>query len=91
MRLAASPACSAGATVVAATESAPLDPFLPPNRWERGQVVVEAIDLRPAPDVRAGEYRLRLGPHELTAVSPRALPEGEPVGLTLRDPLFFPA
>jgi iron(III) transport system ATP-binding protein len=35
------------------------------------------------------EYRLRLGPHELTAVSPRALPEGEPVGLLLRDPLFF--
>jgi iron(III) transport system ATP-binding protein len=36
------------------------------------------------------EYRLRLGPHELAAVSPRALPEGEPVGLTLRDALFFP-
>jgi ABC-type Fe3+/spermidine/putrescine transport system ATPase subunit len=36
------------------------------------------------------EYRLRLGPHDLAAVSPRAVPEGEPVGLTLRDPLFFP-
>ena len=36
------------------------------------------------------EYRLRLGPHELSAVSPRTLPEGEPVGLILRDPLFFP-
>jgi hypothetical protein len=48
-------------TVVAGTESAPLDPFLPPNRWERGQIVVEAIDLRPSPDVQPGEYRLRLG------------------------------
>ena len=37
------------------------------------------------------EYRLRLGSHELAAVSPRALSEGEPVGLVLRDPLFFPA
>jgi ABC-type Fe3+/spermidine/putrescine transport system ATPase subunit len=37
------------------------------------------------------EYRLRLGPHDLAAISPRALPEGEPVGVTLRDPLFFPA
>jgi hypothetical protein len=36
------------------------------------------------------EYRLRLGLHELSAVSPRTLPEGEPVGLILRDPLFFP-
>jgi iron(III) transport system ATP-binding protein len=36
------------------------------------------------------EYRLRLGPHELSAISPRTFQEGEPVGLLLRDPLFFP-
>jgi hypothetical protein len=47
--------------VVAGTESAPLDPFLPPTRWDRGQIVVEAIDLRPSPDVQPGQYRLRLG------------------------------
>ena len=51
----------ADGTVVAGTESAPLDPFLPPNRWDRGQIVVEAIDLRPSPDVPPGEYRLRVG------------------------------
>jgi hypothetical protein len=37
------------------------------------------------------EYRLRLGPHEFAATAPRALPEDEAVGVTLRDPLFFPA
>lgn len=52
---------SADGTVAAGTESAPLDPFLPPNRWDRGQIVVEAIDLRPSPDVPPGEYRLRVG------------------------------
>jgi hypothetical protein len=46
---------------VARVESVPLDPYLPPNRWERGQIVIEAIDLRPSPDVPPGEYRLRLG------------------------------
>jgi hypothetical protein len=52
---------SADGKVVAGTESAPLDPFLPPNRWERGQVVVEAIDVRPSPSVPPGQYRVRLG------------------------------
>jgi hypothetical protein len=41
-------------------EGVPLDPYLPPNRWDRGQIVVEAIDLRP-PAGSAGTYRLRLG------------------------------
>jgi hypothetical protein len=42
-------------------ESVPLDPYLPPNRWERGQIVVEALDLRPPPGSPPGQYRLRLG------------------------------
>jgi iron(III) transport system ATP-binding protein len=37
------------------------------------------------------EYRVRLGPHEFAATAPRALLEDEAVGVTLRDPLFFPA
>lgn len=52
---------SADGTVVAGTESAPLDPFLPPSKWDRGQIVAEAIDLRPSPNLPPGEYRLRLG------------------------------
>ncbi len=36
------------------------------------------------------EYRIRLGPHALVATATRAVPEGEPVGVTLRDALFFP-
>jgi ABC-type Fe3+/spermidine/putrescine transport system ATPase subunit len=36
------------------------------------------------------EYRVRLGPHEFAATALRALPEDEPVGVTLQDPLFFP-
>jgi len=36
------------------------------------------------------EYRIRLGSHEFTATTARAIAEGEPVGVTLRDPLFFP-
>lgn len=47
--------------VAARVETAPLDPYLPPARWDRGQLVVEAIDLRPPPDTPAGPYRLRLG------------------------------
>ena len=39
----------------------PLDPYLPPNRWDRGQIVVEAMDLRPPPETPAGAYRVRLG------------------------------
>jgi len=42
-------------------ETVPLDPYLPPNRWDRGQVVVEALDLRPPPGTPPGAYRLRLG------------------------------
>jgi hypothetical protein len=47
--------------VPARAEAAPLDPYLPPARWERGQIVVEAIDLRPPPETPAGPYRARLG------------------------------
>jgi hypothetical protein len=47
--------------VVDRIESVPLDPYLPPNRWDRGQVVVEALDLRPPPETPAGVYRVRLG------------------------------
>ena len=47
--------------VVDRIETVPLDPYLPPNRWDRGQVVVEALDLRPPPGTPPGTYRLRLG------------------------------
>jgi hypothetical protein len=46
--------------VVAQVEGAPLDPYLPPSKWDRGQTIVEALDLRPPPDLPAGQYRLRL-------------------------------
>jgi len=51
-------------TVVATVEGAPLDPYLPPNRWDRGQIVVEAIDLRPPTDAPPGSYRVRLRWHD---------------------------
>ena len=47
--------------VVDRIEGVPLDPYLSPNRWDRGQIVVEALDLRPPNGLPAGEYRLRLG------------------------------
>ena len=50
-----------GGVVAARAEGVPLDPVLPPNRWDRGQVVVEAVDLRPDAGVSPGEYRLRVG------------------------------
>ncbi len=37
------------------------------------------------------EYRVRLGPHEFAATTARAVGEGESVGVTLRDAVFFPA
>jgi hypothetical protein len=46
--------------VVAQIEGVPLDPYAPPSRWDRGQMVVEALDLRPPPDLPAGSYRVRL-------------------------------
>jgi hypothetical protein len=46
--------------VVASVESIPLDPFSPPARWDRGQSVVEALDLRPPPGLPSGQFRLRL-------------------------------
>jgi len=36
------------------------------------------------------EYRIGLGPHEFAATAARAIPEGEAVGVSFRDPLFFP-
>lgn len=51
----------ADARVVDRVEGVPLDPYLPPNRWDRGQIVVEALDLRPPPGIAPGTYRLRLG------------------------------
>lgn len=51
----------ANGQVVDRIENVPLDPYLPTNRWDRGQIVVEAIDLRPPPGTLAGVYRLRLG------------------------------
>ncbi|HLB06067.1 MAG TPA: ABC transporter ATP-binding protein [Alphaproteobacteria bacterium] len=36
------------------------------------------------------EYRIGLGPHEFAAAAARAIPEGEAVGVSFRDPLFFP-
>ncbi len=44
--------------VVARDERAPLDPYLPPRRWDRGQVVVEWIEL-PLP--AGGPYRIAIG------------------------------
>ena len=38
--------------VVAQVEGAPLDPYLPPSKWDRGQTIVEALDLRPPPASR---------------------------------------
>jgi ABC-type Fe3+/spermidine/putrescine transport system ATPase subunit len=37
------------------------------------------------------EYRIRLGPHEFPATAGAAVAEGEPVGVSFRDPRFFPA
>ena len=51
----------ANGQVVDRIENAPLDPYLSPNRWDRGQIVVEALDFRPPPETPAGLYRLRLG------------------------------
>lgn len=45
---------------VAHAEGIPLESVLPPNRWERGQMVAEAIDLRPPAGTPAGQYGLRL-------------------------------
>jgi hypothetical protein len=36
------------------------------------------------------EYRIGLGPHEFAATAARAIPEGEAVSVSFRDPLFFP-
>jgi uncharacterized membrane protein len=45
---------------IARAEASPLDPYLPPARWERGQVVVESIDLPLPPSPPPGPYRLTL-------------------------------
>jgi iron(III) transport system ATP-binding protein len=37
------------------------------------------------------EYRIRLGPHDLVATATRSVPEGETIGVVLRDALFYPA
>ncbi len=37
------------------------------------------------------EYRIGLGPHAFAATAARAIGEGAAVGVTFRDPLFFPA
>ncbi len=42
-------------------EAVPLDPVLPPERWERGQLVVESIDLRSPTALMPGLYRASLG------------------------------
>jgi hypothetical protein len=47
-------------SVAAEITSVPLDPYLPPRRWDRGQIVAEAIDLRPPPGRSEREYRVRL-------------------------------
>ncbi|MCC7368570.1 MAG: DUF2079 domain-containing protein [Chloroflexi bacterium] len=52
---------AADGKVVAEVEGAPLDPYLPPRRWDRGQLVAETVDLRPPPETPAGSYRVRLG------------------------------
>ena len=52
---------AADGRVIAEVQGAPLDPYLPPRRWDRGQLVAEAIDLRPPAGTPAGAYRVRLG------------------------------
>jgi hypothetical protein len=52
---------SADGQVVDRVEGVPLDPYLPPNRWDRGQIVAEALDVRPPAGLPSGVYRLRLG------------------------------
>lgn len=46
--------------VVASVEGAPLDPYSPPAKWDRGQTIVEALDLRPPQGLPAGQYQVRL-------------------------------
>lgn len=41
-------------------ESSPLAPYLPPSRWDRGQVVVDSVDLELQAAPPTGVYRVRL-------------------------------
>ncbi|MBA2448814.1 MAG: DUF2079 domain-containing protein [Chloroflexi bacterium] len=45
---------------IARAEAAPLDPYLPPARWDRGQIVVDSIDLHLPPALPPGPYRVTL-------------------------------
>lgn len=42
------------------TETSPLAPYLPPARWDRGQVVAESVDLALPPTFAAGPYQVML-------------------------------
>ncbi|MCC6178133.1 MAG: DUF2079 domain-containing protein [Chloroflexi bacterium] len=46
--------------IVTRAEAAPLDPYLPPARWNKGQTIAEAIDLPLPPDAPTGPYTIRL-------------------------------
>ena len=47
---------SADGRSVARAEAIPLAEYLPPARWDRGQIVVDSVDLR-VPTVPPGDYR----------------------------------
>ena len=46
--------------VVGRADGAPLDPYLPTNRWDRGQVIVDSVDLAVPAERPAGPYRVML-------------------------------
>jgi uncharacterized membrane protein len=41
---------------MARDEAIPLDPYLPPTRWDRRQVVIDSVDLRLPPTLPTGRY-----------------------------------
>lgn len=55
---------AADGRIVAQVQGVLLNPYLAPDRWDRGQLVVEAIDLRPPPETPSGTYSVRLQWHD---------------------------
>ena len=45
---------------VAGAAASPLEPYLPPARWDRGQVIVDSLDLAVPAALPAGSYRATL-------------------------------
>jgi hypothetical protein len=51
---------------VARDEAIPLDPYLPPPRWDRRQVVIDSVDLRLPPTLPAGRYLVTIAWREVS-------------------------